>query len=128
MKVAFLGAFAMRFADTVVARMEIPCNMLSQRELTVLDGLKDTDVIVSMAFDARISAAAPQLRLVQVPGAGLDQIDRNALRPGTRLANVFGHEIGIAEYILGAMISLGRSFSHLDAALRQGTWHSQWAV
>jgi phosphoglycerate dehydrogenase-like enzyme len=71
---------------------------------------------------------APRLRLVQVPGAGFDRIDLGALRPGMHLANAYGHEAGIAEYIIGAMISLTRSFARLDAELRQGRWESQWAV
>jgi phosphoglycerate dehydrogenase-like enzyme len=50
------------------------------------------------------------LRLVQVPGAGLNRIDRSKFRPGLALANAYGHETGIAEYIMGAMIALTRSF------------------
>ena len=61
-------------------------------------------------------------------GAGLDRIDRSALRPGTLLANAYGQEAGIAEYVMGAMIALTRSFARLDAALRQGCWESQWAI
>ena len=49
-------------------------------------------------------------------------------RPGTHLANAYGHEAGIAEYIIGAMIALTRSFGRLDASLREGEWESQWAV
>jgi phosphoglycerate dehydrogenase-like enzyme len=70
----------------------------------------------------------PRLQLIQVPGAGLDRIDRNALRPGMRLASAYGHEVGIAEYIMGAMISLARALRRIDAKLRQGQWESQWAV
>jgi len=44
------------------------------------------------------------------------------------LANAFGHEVGIAEYVIGAMLALTREFPRLDAALRQGEWQSQWAV
>jgi phosphoglycerate dehydrogenase-like enzyme len=75
-----------------------------------------------------MAGAAPRLRLVQVPGAGLDRIDRGALGPGTHLANAYGHEAGIAEYIIGAMIALTRSFGRLDARMRRGEWESQWAV
>ena len=81
-----------------------------------------------MGFSVRMAKAAPRLRLVQVPGAGLDRIDRSALRPGTHLANAYGHEAGIAEYIIGAMIALTRQFSRLDASLRRGLWESQWAI
>jgi phosphoglycerate dehydrogenase-like enzyme len=97
-------------------------------EVAIIPQLADVDVLVSMGFTARMAEAAPRLRLVQVPGAGLDRIDRGALRPGTQLANAYGHEAGIAEYIIGAMIALTRSFSRLDASLRRGQWESQWAI
>ena len=63
-----------------------------------------------------------------MPGAGLDRIDRSALPPGTFLANVHGHETGIAEYTIGAMLALAREFVRLDGALRRGDWQSQWSV
>lgn len=44
------------------------------------------------------------------------------------LANPYGHETGIAEYVIGAMLSLTRNFTRLDAKLRQGVWESQWAA
>ncbi len=128
MKIAFAGAFAARIAGPVHARLTLPCDVVVDDEAGVIARLADADVLVSMGFSARMAEAAPQLRLVQVPGAGLDRIDRDALRPGTYLANVYGHEIGIAEYIIGSMIALSRSFARLDAKLRQGQWESQWAV
>jgi phosphoglycerate dehydrogenase-like enzyme len=86
------------------------------------------DVLITLAFTPAMGAAARRLKLVQVPGAGLDKIDRSALPPATQLANVHGHETGIAEYVLGAMLTLTRGFAPLDAALRRGVWDSQWAV
>ena len=47
---------------------------------------------------------------------------------GVHLANVYGHEVGIAEHVMGAILALTRDFSRLDAHLRQGIWQSQWAV
>lgn len=128
MKVAFAGSFAARIAEPVRARLALPCEVLVDDEAGIVPRLADVDVLVSMGFSARMAEAAPRLRLVQVPGAGLDRIDRGALRPGTRLANAYGHEAGIAEYSIGAMIALTRSFAHLDARLRQGQWESQWAI
>jgi phosphoglycerate dehydrogenase-like enzyme len=128
MKIAFAGSFAARLMEPVRARLSLPCELLADDEAAIIPRLADVDVLVSMGFSAEMAAAAPRLRLVQVPGAGLDRIDVGALRPETRLANAYGHEAGIAEYIFGAMISLTRSFGRLDAALRQGRWESQWAV
>ena len=81
-----------------------------------------------MGFSARMAAAAPRLSLVQVPGAGLIASIVRHWGPGMRLVTAYGHETGIAEYVMGAMIALTRSFGRLDARLRQGRWESQWAV
>ncbi len=128
MKVAFAGSFAPRLAEPVRARLPLPCEIVVGDENAIVARLADVDVLVSMGFTAAMAAAASRLRLLQVPGAGLDRIDRAALRPGTRLANVYGHEVGIAEYVVGAMIALTRSFVRLDAGLRRGEWLSQWAI
>ena len=128
MKVAFAGAFAAQMAEPVRARLSLPCEVVVDDEAGIVPRLTDVDVLVSMGFSALMAGAAPRLRLVQVPGAGLDRIDRGALGPGTHLANAYGHEAGIAEYMIGAMIALTRSFGRLDAKLRRGEWESQWAV
>src|SRR5262249_23243584 len=84
--------------------------------------------LVTLAFTREMGEVAGRLKLVQVPGAGLDRIDRAALPAGTHLANAYGHEVGIAEYVIGAMLALSRGFCRLDARLRRGEWESQWAV
>lgn len=78
MKVAFSGSFATRIAEPVRARLSIPCDVIESDEAGIITQLSDVDVLVSMGFSQRMADAAPRLRLVQVPGAGLDQIDRNA--------------------------------------------------
>ncbi|HET8531343.1 MAG TPA: hypothetical protein VFO08_09360, partial [Methylomirabilota bacterium] len=105
MKVAFAGVFAGHVAELVHARVQIPCDVVHGAEREILPRLSDVDVLVTMAFTPEMAAAAPRLRLVQVPGAGLDRIDRGAMRPNMRLANAYGHEAGIAEYIMGAMLA-----------------------
>lgn len=128
MKVAFAGSFAAHLTEPVRARLSIPCEMVVEDEAGIIPHLADADVLVSMTFSPAMAEAAPRLRLVQVPGAGLDRINRAILPAGTRLANVYGHEVAIAEYVMGTMIALTRSFGRVDAQLRQGRWESQWAV
>lgn len=128
MKIAFAGFFAIRLAEMVRSYLSIPSKTVEGDETAILPDLGDTDVLVSMGFTPPMAEAAPRLSLVQVPGAGLDRIDRSIMRPGLRLANAYGHEAGIAEYIIGTMLSLTRSFGSLDASLRKGRWDSQWAV
>jgi phosphoglycerate dehydrogenase-like enzyme len=128
LRVAFVGALATSFAEGVRAHLAVPCDIVLTDETEIVSRLPEVDVLVTLAFTGAMGAAAKRLRLVQVPGAGLDRIDRSALPPGASLANVYGHETGIAEYVLGAMLALSRSFGRLDAALRRGAWESQWAV
>ena len=128
MKVAFAGPFAVRLVDPVRKRLTIPCEIVSGDEDSILHQLGDADVLVSMAFTKELATAGRSLRLMQVPGAGLDRIDRSQLRPGLALANAYGHEAGIAEYVIGTMIALTRAFQRLDQKLRAGQWESQWAV
>ena len=127
MKAAFAGSFAVRLIEPVRKRLTIPCEIVSGDEAGILYRLGDADVLVSMAFTKEM-AAGNRLRLLQVPGAVLDRIDRSQLRAGLALANAYGHEAGIAEYVIGAMIALTRSFRRLDQKLRAGEWESQWSV
>jgi phosphoglycerate dehydrogenase-like enzyme len=127
LRVAFLGALSSSFADRVRARLTEPCEIIHTDEQEALSELPEVDVLVTLLFTRAMGAAARRLRLIQVPGAGLDRIDRSAIPSGASLANVHGHEAGIAEYVIGAMIAMSRSFGRIDASLRAGRWESQWA-
>ena len=128
MKIAFAGAFAVRLEAQVRAHLPSGCDVIAADEAGITTKLGDVDVLVAMAFTREMAAGAGRLKLVQVPGAGLDRIDRGALPAGTALANAYGHEVGIAEYVIGAMLALTRELGRLDAALRAGNWESQWAI
>ena len=128
LRLAFAGTFAGRLEPQVRAHLDAPCDIVVADEGSIAARLADVDVLVTMSFTAEMGGAAKQLALVQVPGAGLDRIDRAALPAGTWLANAYGHEIGIAEYVMGAMLALTRQFGTIDAALRRGVWQSQWAI
>jgi phosphoglycerate dehydrogenase-like enzyme len=128
LRVAFVGAFAVRLEQPVRAHLSMPCDVILDDEVGIVSRLSDVDIVVTMAFTREMGGAAKRLKLVQVPGAGLERIDRSALPAGAWLANVYGHETGIAEYVLGAMLTLTRDFARVDEALRRGIWESQWAV
>jgi phosphoglycerate dehydrogenase-like enzyme len=128
LRIAFAGTFSATLAPSVCARLEMPCDVIVGDEIGIVARLSEADVLVTLAFNREMAAAAKKLKLVQVPGAGLDRIDRSALPAGASLANVYGHEVGIAEYVIGAMLALTRGFCRIDAALRRGAWESQWGV
>jgi phosphoglycerate dehydrogenase-like enzyme len=128
LRVAFAGTFSTTLEPAVRARLVAPCDVITGDEAGIVSRLADVEVLVTLAFNGQMAAAAKNLKLVQVPGAGLDRIDRSVLPAGAALANVYGHEVGIAEYVIGAMLALTRSFGRIDASLRRGIWESQWGV
>ena len=122
-----MGALSASFADRVRAHLTVPCDFVHVDEEGAPGALSDVDVLVTIAFTSEMGEGAPRLKLIQVPGAGLDRIDRSAIPPGVALANVHGHEAGIAEYVIGAMVALTRDFGRVHSSLRAGRWDSQWA-
>jgi phosphoglycerate dehydrogenase-like enzyme len=128
LNVAIVGTFAASLEDAIRGNLTVPCEIVVSDEAEIISRLADIDVLVTMVLTREMARACLRLRLVQVPGAGLDRIDRSAMPRGAWLANVHGHENGIAEYVIGAMVTLTRGFVRLDAALRKGDWQSQWAI
>ena len=128
LRVLFIGTFSASLVEPVRRHLSIPCEIAVSEEAGVISQLSEADVLVTLVLTREIGRAAARLKLAQVPGAGLDRIERSALPNGAALANVYGHETGIAEYVIGAMLTLTREFARVDAALRVGEWTSQWAV
>lgn len=127
LRIAFAGPFAAAFEPLVRPRLASCETIVEADDDRAVALLNDVDAVVTLAFNAAMAAAAgKRLRLVQVPAAGLDRIDRAALPAGVMLANAYGHEAGIAEYIMGAMLAMTRRFLPLDADLRRGLWPGPW--
>jgi phosphoglycerate dehydrogenase-like enzyme len=84
--------------------------------------LVDADAMISMSW-ARDMPTAPKLKMLHLPGAGTDDIAFDAVPAQAAVCNVFEHEIGIAEYVLAAMLQRVIGIPRMDAALRQGEWY-----
>jgi phosphoglycerate dehydrogenase-like enzyme len=89
--------------------------------------LEGADAMVSMNWQWHVPQTAV-LRLLQLPGAGLDEVDFSRLPPRIAVCNCFEHEIGIAEYVLGAMLDWSIGFRRLDAQLRRGRWEGSYLL
>jgi len=86
-RVAFAGTFSATLEQPVRTHLAIPCDVIVGDEAGIVPRLSDVDVLVTLGFTREMGLAAKRLKLVQVPGAGLDRIDRSALPKGTWLAN-----------------------------------------
>ena len=84
--------------------------------------LAGADAMISMSW-RRDMPSAPHLKLLHLPGAGIDDIAFDAVPAQTTVCNVFEHEIGIAEYVLSAMLQREIGIPRMDAALRRGEWY-----
>jgi len=91
LRVAFAGTFSVSIEPRVRAYLDVPCEIVLSDEAGIVAKLSQVDVLVTLAFTREMAGVAKRLKLVQVPGAGLDRIDRSALPEGVALANVYGH-------------------------------------
>jgi D-3-phosphoglycerate dehydrogenase len=75
--------------------------------------------------DRSLLAAAPRLRVVGRLGAGLDNLDLDALRErGITVVHGGGlNARAVAEYVMGAVLALARGLVAGDRAVRSGTWN-----
>ena len=83
--------------------------------------LARADAMVSMSWKWTLPSAS-HLRLLQLPGAGTDEIDFERVPPTVAISNCYEHEIGIAEYVLGALLEWTIGTRRLDQQFRQGSW------
>jgi len=84
--------------------------------------LSRADALVSMDWPADMPPA-PRLKLLQLPGAGIDEIALDAVPPQTTVCNVYEHETGISEYVMAAMLQWVIPVPKLDTTLRNDEWH-----
>jgi phosphoglycerate dehydrogenase-like enzyme len=61
------------------------------------------DVVIANQITAQ-QAGRLRCRLVQVPGAGTEQVAVQALPPASWVSNVHGHEVPIAEFVVHAIL------------------------
>jgi phosphoglycerate dehydrogenase-like enzyme len=129
MKIVFHGKNASTFRETMEELLP------KEHEIAVLPDVLDSpadietyrsaDVIVGIAFN-KATPVPHDLRLYQVPGAGYDGIDIEALPATAALCNCFGHENAIAEYVFAALLARHVPLADANSGLRKGDW-TWWA-
>lgn len=85
------------------------------------------EAVVTQYWSAGLPPA-PRLRLLQLPGAGFDAIDFEAVPTGCTVCNVYEHEIGISEYVVAALLEREIGIRRMDAALRRGEWRDGFVL
>jgi phosphoglycerate dehydrogenase-like enzyme len=83
--------------------------------------LAEAGAAVTMRYDGSMPPA-PRLGLLQVGGTGFDAIDLTRLPPGCVVANAYGHEDAVAEYVVLAMLLWSTRFLEAERSFRAGSW------
>jgi phosphoglycerate dehydrogenase-like enzyme len=125
MKTLFLGDFGARVAPVVLGKTR------EKFDVDTLGDVGDTQRLIPALADAEIVVghiwkedfpAAPNLKLLQSPAAGLDLIAVPSLPGGVTVCNVDGHEQAIAEYVVMTMLALSHKLLDIVTAFRGGSW------
>jgi phosphoglycerate dehydrogenase-like enzyme len=124
-KVVFHGDNAANFRTGLERLLHLPHEIVSVSQAIDLPGEKEqfetADVVVGVALNEGMPHPH-KMRLLQAPAAGTDGILRSCLPPNAKLANCFGHENAIAEYVMAALLTRHVPLAQADQALRQNDW------
>ncbi|GGE53239.1 hypothetical protein GCM10011391_35170 [Pullulanibacillus camelliae] len=94
----------------------------------LLAKLKDVDGLIvrnQTQVDEELLRHAPHLKVIGRLGVGLDNINLAACRQ-RHLTVVYAknaNAISVAEYVMGAMLSVSRTFSEASRDVKQGNWN-----
>lgn len=125
LKVVFHGDNAANFRPGIENLLNHPHQIISLSQGLDQSGeiahFESADVVVGVALNQ--SMPTPRnMKLLHAPAAGTDSIDRACLPPQAKLANCFGHENAISEYVMAALLARHVPLHDADQALRQGEW------
>jgi phosphoglycerate dehydrogenase-like enzyme len=124
MKLAVSGGMVGDYEQLLRPALRMPWRIrFCADRAALLAELADADAVVTMSWPAGMPPA-PHLRLLQLPGAGLDAVDLAAVPAQATVCNVYEHEIGIGEYVLAVMLEREIGLSRLDRELRADDWRS----
>ncbi|WP_417211173.1 2-hydroxyacid dehydrogenase [Antarctobacter sp.] len=127
MKIVFYGANAATFEPGLSDLLDMPHEIIVISDAARGPGeaaaLAEADVVVGVHYTG---SGVRNARLFQLPAAGYDKVDMDALPAGCAVCNAFGHETAIAEYVMTALLSRHVPLADADARLRRGDWH-YWA-
>jgi hypothetical protein len=118
-----VGASCAPFRDGIAAAVSTPWDIVSIPDDPSVSAelIGRADAAVTIHY-SKAWPLAPNVRLLQVPGAGYDGIELAAIPAGVTLCNVFEHEPGVSEYALLAMLEWCHRLGPADREMRAGRW------
>ena len=90
-----------------------------------LKKLQTVEAVITMNW-RNPSLVCETLKLIQLPGAGLDGLDLHSVPKQTAVCNVFEHEIPIAEFVMAAILQGVTNIRQLDKNIRSNNWSGSY--
>jgi len=84
-------------------------------------GLKSADAVITMDWDYH-NQSFERLKLIHLPGAGLDAINFKSVPDQVTVCNVFEHEVPISEYVISSILMWTTRIHLQDRLLRKNDW------
>jgi len=103
-------------------------------ELVIPDGeskevikqhLSEAEVVIGGNLTQEDLVLAKKLKLLQIPFAGVDQLDFNLFKqfPSLYICNVHTNKEAVAEHAFALLLALAKKVVSYDRDLRKGIWH-----
>jgi len=124
LKIVLHGALVYDLVDVLRLRLAAPATVARllgtepAREQEQV--LRDADVAIAMTTHGL--ALPPGLRLLQVPGAGLDLVQLDLVPPGAFVCNAYGHDIAGGEYVVMALLAWCHQLVPAHETFKAGSW------
>jgi phosphoglycerate dehydrogenase-like enzyme len=124
LKILLHGLPVHELADTLRGKLVAPAEIRRLKEnapaAELAAALAEAEIVIALAY--RDMPPAPRMRLLQVPGAGLDQIDLAAVPPRAFVCNAYGHDVAGAEYALLGMLAWCHDLLPAHESFKAGSW------
>ena len=129
LKIVFHGQNAANFRQGFEALIAPEHQVLDLSDALDQPGEREHYESADVVIGIKLNADMPQpikARLFHAPAAGTDAVNTALLPAQCTLANCFGHENAIAEYVLAALLMRHVPLQQADRDLRQQRW-TYWA-
>ncbi len=125
MKVILYGAPVVPFARELPPRLTTDWDIVGIDDATPIAEAKSAfasaDAVIAVNYGDEVPSA-PNVKMVQVPGAGCDGIKTDVFPAGASLCNVHRHEEGVAEYVILAMLQWSIRYLEAVQSFQNGSW------
>lgn len=85
----------------------------------------NADAAITMSWDYKLNYGN-NLKLIQLPGAGLDEINFSCIPKNISICNVYEHEIPISEFVITGMLNWVSKFIAINESLKKGKWYGSF--